>query len=243
VIVSEAAAKHFWPGADPIGRRLFMGSRDRGVTVVGVVPDTRFHDLRELRASFYLPYRQAGFFPNAPTTLAIRTDGPTNNLVSVIRQVVRDLDPGIGVATAVPFENYLDRPLAQPRLNALLLVVFGIAAVLIAAVGLFGTMATMVRQRAREFGVRMALGATGGDVGKIVLRRALIIASAGALLGLLAALAANRLLGALLYTVSPTDGATLTSVTLLLLVIAAIASLVPARSSARVDPVVALSSD
>ena len=148
--------------------------------------------------------------------------------------------PGVALATAAPFDAFLATPLAQPRLNALLLAVFAAAALSLAAVGLFGVLATMVRQRRRELGVRMALGATAADVRRLVLRRGMTLAAAGAAAGVLGALAANRLLGALLFEVSPTDAVTLAAVAALVLVVAAIACLVPARSSARVDPATAL---
>ena len=161
-------------------------------------------------------------------------------MVPMIRQAIGSIDPGIGLASAGPFETFLDGPLAQPRLNALLLAVFACAAVALAAIGLFGVMATMVGQRTREFGVRMALGATGDKLRGMVMRRGLALASAGMVTGLLGALLANRLLLALLYQVSPTDPATLGVVTALLLGIAALASIIPARSSTRIDPAQAL---
>jgi putative ABC transport system permease protein len=120
---------------------------------------------------------------------------------------------------------------------------FAGAAVTLAAVGLFGVMATMVRQRTRELGVRMALGASAANVGRLVLRRGMALATAGTLLGLLGALVANRLLSAMLFEVSPTDGATLGVVALILLCVAALASLIPTRSSTRIDPVVALQAE
>ncbi|HEU4630214.1 MAG TPA: ADOP family duplicated permease [Gemmatimonadaceae bacterium] len=240
VMLSERAARQYWPGEDPIGKRLTMGARQRvAFTVVGVVPETRYRELREARASIYFPLAQSGF-PFAPTTLAIRTGGPPSALVPALRRVVAETAPGVALASAAPFDTYLDGPLAQPRLNALLLAVFAGAAVLLAAVGLFGVMATMVRRRTRELGVRMALGATAGDVRRLVLRRGLAIAAVGAAAGLLGALLANRLLRAMLYEVSPTDIPTLAAVTALLLLIAAIATLVPARASTRIEPVVAM---
>src|SRR5204862_6048910 len=147
---------------------------------------------------------------------------------------------GVALASAAPFGTSLEGPLAQPRLNALLLAVFACAAVVRAAVGLFGAMATMVRQRTRELGVRLALGASAGDLRRMVMRRGLAIAAVGSVLGLIGALLANRLLQGLLYDVSPTDLATLTAVTGFVIVVAAVATLIPARTSTRVDPVVAL---
>src|SRR5438034_2963685 len=122
-------------------------------------------------------------------------------------------EPGVALASAAPFGSFLAGPLAQPRMNALLLGVFAGSAVALAAVGLFGSMATMVRQRTRELGVRMALGATAGDLRGMVMRRGLTIAGVGSVLGVFGALLANRLLVTLLYDVTPTDLATLTAVT------------------------------
>ena len=240
VMLSERAARHYWPGEDPIGKRLRMGPSP--LTVVGIVPETRYRDLRDARASIYFPLRQS-FFPFAPTTLAIRTTSAPDALVPSIRRAIAETDPGVALASAAPFESYLDRPLAQPRLNALLLAVFAGAAVVLAAVGLFGVMATMVRQRARELGVRMALGATARDLRIMVMRRGLSIAIAGSALGLIAALLANRLLASLLYEVTPTDASTLAVVTLLLLAIAALATVIPARATTRIDAAAALRVD
>src|SRR5205807_1325943 len=147
VVLSESAARHYWGSDDPIGKRLRMGENfQRTATVVGVVPDTRYRDLRDARASIYHPLRQS-FFPYMPMKLAIRTSGPPAELVPTIRHVIGETEPGVALASAAPFRTFLEGPLAQPRLNALLLGVFAGSAVVLAAVGLFGAMATMVRQR------------------------------------------------------------------------------------------------
>ena len=148
------------------------------MTIVGVVPDTRYRDLRDARAEHLLPAPSV-VFPFVPMTLAIRTDGPPADLVAAIRRVISESDAGVALASAAPFETFLEGPLAQPRLNALLLALFAAAAVTLAAVGLFGVMATMVRQRTRELGVRMALGASARDLRRMVMRRGLAIAAAG----------------------------------------------------------------
>ncbi len=240
VIVSQSTARHYWPGADPIGKRLLMGPKlDLSLTVVGVVPDTRYRELRNARPSIYFPLRQS-FFPFVPTALVIRTIAQPAELVPAVRRAINDTDPGVALAGAAPFETFLDGPLAQPRLNAFLLAVFAAAGVALAAIGLFGVMATMVRQRTRELGLRMALGASARDLRLMVLRRGLAIATVGLTLGLTGALLANRLLGALLYDVSPTDGVTLAAVAAMLLGVATLASVIPARSSTRIQPVIAL---
>src|SRR5437660_8000359 len=212
VVISESAARHYWGTADPIGKRLGIGENlERAATVVGVVPDTRYRDLRDARASIYFPLRQS-FFPYMPMNLAIRTSGPPAELVRTIRRVIAETEPGVALASAAPFATYLEEPLAQPRLNALLLAVFAGAAVALAAVGLFGVMMTMVRQRTRELGVRVALGATGPDLRRMVIGRGLAVAAVGSVLGLAGALLTNRLLVAILYEVTPTDPGTLVTV-------------------------------
>ena len=237
-IISASAARHYWPGADPIGKRL-IGPDESPVTIVGVVPETRYRDLRDARPSIYFPLSQSSF-PVAPMTLAIRAEGRPTDLVPTIRRAIGELEPGVALASAEPFETLLQEPLAQPRLNALLLVVFAGAAVTLAAVGLFGVMATIVRQRTRELGVRMALGASAADVGRLVLGRGMALAIAGTSVGMLGALVGNRLLSSMLFEVSPTDAPTLGVVASILLCVAALASLIPTRASTRIDPVVAL---
>lgn len=243
VVISQSVARHYWPGADPLGKRLRMGPElERTVTVVGVVPDTRYRDLRDARPSVYFPLRQS-FFPYVPMTLAIRTTGLPAAAVPAIRRAIGEAAPGVALASAAPFESFLEGPLAQPRLNALLLAVFAGAAVALAAVGLFGAMATMVRQRTRELGVRMALGATAREVRGMVMRRGLAIAASGSVLGLIGAVLMNRLLSALLYDVTPTDLLTMVVVTGFLIMVATLASLIPAQASTRIDPIVALRTD
>jgi putative ABC transport system permease protein len=173
-------------------------------------------------------------------TLVIRTSGSSTNVMPAIRRAIADAEPGVAIASAAPLGTLLDPSLAQPRMNALLLVAFAGAALLLAAVGLFGVMATMVRLRTRELGVRMALGATSGDVARLVLRRGMTLGATGAAVGLLGALAVNRLLAAILFEVTPTDGPTLAIAVLLLLAVAAVASFLPARSSTRIEPSVVL---
>jgi putative ABC transport system permease protein len=239
-ILSESAAEYYWPGQDPIGKRM-LGAGDT-TTVVGVAPDSRYRDLREPRRAIYYPLAQS-VFPFAPTNLLVRATGSPAALVPTVRRVLAEVAPGVILANGSTFESYLDAPLAQPRLNALLLAVFAAAATVLAAIGLFGVMATMVRQRTRELGVRMALGATARDIRDLVVGRGLTIALAGAAAGLAGALAANRLLAAMLFEVSPADAVSLVAVALFLLAVALIATLIPARSSTRIDPVVALRVD
>jgi putative ABC transport system permease protein len=240
IVVSESVARHYWPGGDAVGQRLAMGPRE--LTVVGVVADTRYRELTTPRATVYFPLAQSPF-PMVPTTLLVRTAGDPATLVPALRRAIAESSPGTTMVTATPLEVLLDAPRAQPRLNAGVLALFAAAAVSLAAIGLFAVVATMVRQRTHELGIRMALGATAGDVRRLVLGRGLALAAIGAALGLAGALAAGRLVASLLYETSPTDAPTLVAVVATLLVVAALASLLPARVGARVDPAGVLRGD
>ncbi len=237
VVIGESVARHYWPGSDPIGRRL--GEDKDLYTVVGVVRDSHYRNLRDPRPSIYLPLRQSPF-PVTPLTLVIATTGAPADLAPAVRRAVSEAVPGISVVSALPLETYVAGPLSLPRLDALLLALFAGAAVSLAAVGLFGVMAAAVRQRTREIGVRIALGATPARVSGLVMGRALTIAAVGAVAGLLAALASTHALQSLLYAVSPTDPLTLAVVLVLLMLVALLAAYLPARRAQRVDPIVAL---
>jgi len=240
VVISEAVARRYWPSQNSIGKRLSMDGNT--LTVVGIVPDTRYRDLREASGSVYFPLAQS-FFPFAPTTLAIRTAGPPTEMVQAIRQVIRQTTSGVSLANAAAFDTHMRGPLAQPRLNAFVLTVFAIAATMLAAIGLFGAMSTLVRQRTRELGIRLALGAAPSDVRSIVVGRGLAIAAIGVSTGLAGALLLNGFLSSLLYEIRPTDWLTLGGVGVLLMTIALVATSIPARASARIDPVIALRSE
>ncbi len=239
VTLSESAARAFWPGQNPLGHRIGNGDTSLMATVIGVVPDTRYRDLRVARATIYFALAQSEF-PFAPTNLAIKAGGDPASVVPALRRVLSEMSPGVTLVRAIPFDSYLSGPLAQPRLDATLLLVFAFAAVLLSAVGLFGVLATAVRQRTREFGVRLALGATPAGLAGLVLGRAFVLAGTGVLAGLVMTAVTTRGLASLLFEVGPTDALTLVVVSLFVFGVSALASLVPARFSASVDPVVAL---
>jgi predicted permease len=239
VMISESFARRYWNIEEAPGKRVRLGPHT--LTVVGIVPDTRYRDLRIVRATVYFPLAQS-FFPFAPTTLAIRTIAPPEDLVPTVRRAMAEV-PGLTLEHAAPFERHLAGPLAQPRLNAFLLSLFAAAAAALAAIGLFGVMSTMVQQRTRELGIRVALGATAGEVVRIIVGRGLTIGAAGIAVGIVGALAANRLLSSLLYEVSPGDAVSLVGVAVLLALVALVATFIPARSSARLDPAITLRAD
>ena len=248
IVVSQSAAAHYWPGQDPIGRRLIFPPTELALTVVGVVDDTRYRDLRDPRASVYVPLHQlfvafGPFLAFGPTTIVIRTVGSPEAMIPALRQVVASTTPGVTIARVAPFDHFMRTPLAVPRMNTFLLVVFATAALLLAAVGLFGAMASLVRHRTREIGIRMALGASPREVQSMVLKRGLTIAIAGVAVGWLGALLGNRAVRSMLYAVSPTDVSTFAVATALLIGIAIVATVLPARAAMRVDPGVALRAD
>jgi predicted permease len=236
-IVSEDVAAQTWPGQDPIGKRLKFGaleSTEPWRTVVGVARPTRYRELARPRPTLYVPAEQ---FIAAAEMLILRTASPLSLVSGLVRDRVRGIDSDVSVLQVAPFANLLEGPLARPRFNALLIGVFGMAALLLATVGLYAVIGASVRLRSREIGVRVALGATASDVRGLVLGEGLRLAGLGAALGLASTLGATRLLRGLLFGVEPLDPLSLLAATLLLLGVSALASYVPARWATRVDPV------
>jgi len=208
--------------------------------VVGVAGSTRYRELEAARPTLYLPAPQ---FIDVADMLIVRTSAPAPFVARLTRERVRALDQDVEVKSVASFRELLQGPLARPRFNALLIGAFGVAALLLAAVGLYGVMAASVGQRLGEMGVRIALGATASDVRRLVLGSGLKLAALGAAVGLGGALFATRLLGGLLYGVHPLDPASLLAAALLLLGVSAIACLMPARRAGRVDPVSLMRAD
>jgi len=241
VVVSEAVARRLWPGQDPVGKRLrFLGGNPTDWrTVVGVAGDIRFRRLKEATAMIYVPWHQLITFG----TFAVRTRDALASALPAMRRVVREFDPETDVWDARTMDAYIDEPLAQPRLSTVLMSAFGVVGLLLAAIGLYGMMASAVQERTRDLGVRLALGATPGRLRREVLGAALSVTSVGAVVGLAAALVSSRLLTTLLFEVSPTDPITLAGVCVLLLGVGVGAAYLPARRAMRIDPIVALRSE
>lgn len=245
-IVSESVARRFWPGEDPIGKRIRIPPPATGMpggsnwrTVVGVVPDTHFRSLRETTPMIYLPWRQGtmqGYF-------AIRSRADLGALLPALRRVFHDIDPQIVLWYTHTMDDLLDEPLAQPRFGALLMSSFGLSALLLAAVGLFGVISSIVLQQTRELGIRMALGATPGAVQRAVLGRAVRLTIGGTAVGLLGAVIVSRLFRSLLFRVAPADPLALLGAAAVLVAVGAIAAYAPARQATRIDPASALRAD
>ena len=241
-VVSEAVARREWPGEDPIGKRINFWDSDSTAwrTVVGVVGETHLRALREATPEIYVPWRQSPYWQNM---YAVRTSGSLEAVLPAIRREIREMNPEFALWYSEPMHALLDAPLAQPRMTAVLMGAFGIAALLLAALGLYGLMASIVREGTREIGIRMALGATPERVRRNVLREALMTSGAGALVGIAGALALSRLLASQLYEVSPTDPLALSIACAILLAVALGAAYLPARRATRIDPAVALRGD
>ena len=240
VIVSEDVAARAWPGEEAIGKRLKLGgatSRDPWRTVVGVAHMTRYRELREPRATLYLPAAQFMF---AAEAILLRTTYPTRAVAGAARDRIRAVDPAVQVMRVAPFAELLDGPLARPRFNAFVLAVFGIAALILAAIGLYAVMGAYVRQRDTEIGIRVALGATAADVRRLVVGEGLWLAGLGAVIGLVGTVVTTRLLRGLLFGVHPLDAVSLLAAVLLVLGASALASYLPASRAARVDPLALL---
>jgi putative ABC transport system permease protein len=245
-IVSESVAQRYWPGQDPIGKRLqFVYSTKAGewpwVTVVGIAADTRYRELTKSWMTVYFPADQFFFFQAA--SLVVRASSTTEALAPALLKAVRTIEPGATVASIAPMNTLLERELARPLTAMTVSGVFALIAIALAAVGVYGVMSYEVRQRRREIAVRSAIGATAAAIFNTVLRRSLLVGLAGAGIGLVLAGAVTRMLASLLYGIQPLDPFVFfIGAGVLLAVVVAAASL-PARRAAAVDPIDALRSE
>jgi predicted permease len=237
VIVNEAAARKYWPGADPIGRHIKIDSTDR--TVVGIVGDIR-HLGPETppRQECYLPLAQE---KTISASLVMRTTGDPMAVLPAVKAAIWSVNREQRLSgDSFTLEAYMDRLIAQRRFNMALLALFGVLGLVIAAVGIYGVMAYVVAQRTNEIGVRMALGATPGDVVRMVLTRAGILMGLGLAIGAAGAWYLSAGVKALLFQVEPTSPAVFAAALATLAAAGFVASVVPARRAARVDPMIAL---
>lgn len=241
-IVSELAAKRLWPGEDPIGKRIHYLSQDSTAwrTIIGVAADAHVRALRTTAPLIYVPWRQMDFWQFG---FAMRTRGDLSGILPAMRQALAAVDPQLKLWYVHPTDELLSAPLSQPRMSALLMSVFGVAALLLAAIGLYGLMASIVGERTREIGIRMALGAAPERLRRDVLMHALSVAGVGAAVGIVGALAASRILSAILFEVSPTDPVALAAACAVLLIVVLVAAYAPARRATLVDPAIALRAD
>jgi len=243
VVVSDALARRLWPGENAVGKRMRYAydSSHAEFTVIGVARDTHFRTLQ--RAAPVIYHSQVQSFSAWWGYIAVRTTGKIAPLLRGIERNVSDAYPGMAVVRVQSMERLLDGPLARPRMSAFLLSAFGLIALSLASIGLYGVMSSAVRQRTREIGIRIALGATEGRVRRSVLGEAMVIVSAGTLVGLAGALIATRLLETQLFGVSAGDPLSFGAACAVLVVIGLLAAYFPARYATRIDPARALRAD
>ena len=241
VIVDEVMAERYWPGSNPIGKRLKFGdysSENSWMDIVGVVGHVKVNGVvREALPQLYIPHAQdndRGYY------LMVKTAGDPNQLVEPIRREVLAVDPLQPIAEASTMTEYLRDSTADSRLLALLLAIFAGAALLLAAVGIYGVMAQATAERVHEIGIRVALGATGGDVLGLVVRQGMARVALGVALGLALAVAIGRMMASGLFGVSALDPLVFIATPAFLSLVALGATLVPARRAMLVDPVTAL---
>jgi putative ABC transport system permease protein len=243
VIVDETVARQFWPGEEPIGKRI-RTSTDSGtpwLTIVGVAANVKHSSLRE-RPDFEM-YRAISQTPSWSSYIVIRTSGDSESLIAGLRRRVSELDPTLPVSEVSTLEVAMARSLSIVRLTSLLLTAFALLALLLAAIGIYGVMSLNVNGRSSEFGVRLALGASPNDVLQLVLRQGLTLALVGLGLGLAGALGLTRFLRTLLFEVQPFDPPTFGIVAATLAAVAIFACYLPARRATKSDPIAVLRRD
>jgi putative ABC transport system permease protein len=240
-VINEAAAKRFFDGQEPLGKRISFWGIQR--TIVGVIGNERFHGLAEAAPiAVYAPLDQAPS-ANGSGALLVRTAGDPRSILAAVRAAIREQDPALAVFGLEPFGETVSRSLSERRFTMLVLGLLAAVALALSAIGVHGVLSYAVTQRTREIGIRMALGAKPAKVLSSVVRQGIALAAGGALLGLAAAFVLTRWMRALLYDVSPTDPWTFAAVPAVLVTIALAASYIPARRATHVDPVRALKLD
>jgi predicted permease len=242
LLISRAAAERYWPNEDPIGQTLETGwhneGRRFGGTIVGIVGDVRQFSLAgRPEPEIYAPLAQ---WPLDELTVVMQSTAPPSTVLAAARAVVRELDPGLPLYDVGPLDHLVRESFAARRLYALLLATFAASALVLAAIGIYGVIAYSVQQRRRELAIRVALGATRDRVIGMIMGEGLWLAAVGVAIGLVASSVLTRVLQGQLYGISRTDPATFVTVPVLLLVVAAVACVVPILRALRVDPVTAI---
>jgi putative ABC transport system permease protein len=245
-IVNEAFVRNYFPGESPLGKRMrpsppariWDNQRLTSFEIVGVVRDVKFDGLAAAsEPAYYLPASQS---PLGDMTILVRTTTDPESIVPALRQAVWSIDPSQPISNVDTLEQIVSKSIAQPRLNMVLMMLFGGLALLLSAVGIYGLLSYAVTQRTQEMGIRMALGANVVDVLKLVLKQGMLLALIGEAIGLAGAFALTRLMGGLLFGVTPTDASIFVGVVAVLTLTALLACYLPARRATKVDPLVAL---
>jgi predicted permease len=236
IVVNQRFADHFLAGKDPIGQTV--SSRGKDHTIIGVVPTGKYMRLGEDATAFmYFVHAQHW---GAGTIVHVRTSGDPSAFIPVLRSEIAALDPMLPLSNVRSMENHLGIALLPARLSGAVLGIFGILGLVLAAVGIYGVMAYSVAQRTREIGIRMAIGAAAGDVVRLVMRQGMVLVLAGTGVGLVGAVAASRLIRGILYGSGANDPLTFVAVPLVLMGVSMLATWIPARRAAAMDPLRAL---
>jgi putative ABC transport system permease protein len=238
MVISKKTEETLWGSDDPVGRTIRIVGSGKQFVVVGVVGDVRNTALNQEPKE--AAYMSAAFRQTPLMDVVVRTDGTPNSAIAGVRQKLREVDSDLPMANVRSMQEWISTSAAQPRLNSVLLEIFSLVALLIAAIGIYGVLSYSVNQRTREIGVRVALGAQRSDVVRLVAREGMTIALAGIGAGLLAAFAISRVIASLLYGIQAHDLFTFAGVAVVLLFVAAIACYLPAIRATRIDPIVAL---
>jgi predicted permease len=242
-VINQTMATRSFPGEDPIGKRLgFNGvQHNREIEIVGVVSDAKYSTLRgRTPATLYFPYKQQASSFGGQMNFEVRTAGDPTAIVGAIREAVSEVDKNLPLFDITTQRRQIEHSLAQERLFASLSSFFGLLALLLACIGLYGVMSYAVARRTNEIGIRMALGATAPRVTRMVMGETMLMVFIGVVIGLGAALASTQLIESMLFGLAPRDPLTISSATVLMIAVAGVAGYLPARRASRVDPMVAL---
>jgi len=238
IIVNDTLARRFWPSESAIGKRLNLVRDNAAMEIVGVAGDVRRFGLgTEVRPEIYFPYAQS---PRWATFFIVRTRADGSDVTASLRQTVNTIDPEVLMSGISTMDKRIGNSLKRPRFNLILLGIFAGAALLLAAIGVYGVMSFVVAEQTREIGIRAALGAKRKDIFKLIIGRGMMLALIGVAIGAVTALALTRFLSGLLYDISGTDPITFAAVSAVLLLVVALACYLPARRAMKIDPLVAL---
>jgi len=240
-IVNETFARSFWPGENAMGKRFAYAVGGPMTEVVGVVKDSKsFHLNEDPRPFVYRPLRQ---LYHGEATLIVRTSNDPGAMKASIRNEVRRLDPNVAIFDLKTLDDHMSISMLPLRIGANGVGTFGLLALILATIGIYGGVAFAVSQRTKEIGIRIALGASHSDIFTMIVKQGMSVAGLGLLIGLIASLALSRLMSSFLYSISATDLITFIAVPLLLFMIVLVACCVPARRATKVDPMTALRSE
>lgn len=238
LVINEASAKKFWPGENPLGKRVKFSPNGDWMTVVGVVADMKSLGLTaEQKIEMFLPLGQDTFRSGY---IVVRTNVGTETIVPSLRAAVLAIDKNLAIFNVKTLERVVSDSIAQPRFNMVLLGIFAGLALILASVGIYGVMSYSVTQRTQELGVRIALGAQRRDIFSLVLKQGIILALIGVGIGLAAAIGLSKVVASVLYGISATDPVTFISVAVIMIAVALVACFFPARKATKVDPLTAM---